>query len=98
MYARVLRAWVTSDQGWREVIDGMYDQRRKLALASKLDRRPADDSVVVPVFALQQGAARTHIERLWAVQDAVLAADVGEPDLKVYEVSLSGRLGPIPRH
>jgi hypothetical protein len=66
-----------------------YDQRRKPALASKLDRRPADDSVVVPVVALQQGAPRTHIERLWAVQDAMLAEGVGEPDLKVYEVSLS---------
>jgi hypothetical protein len=98
MYARVLRAWVTSDHGWREVIDGMYDQRRKLGLASKLDRRSADGPVVVPVVALQRGVGRTHIERLWAVQDALLAEGVGEPQMEVYEVSLSGRLGPIRRH
>ena len=95
MYARVLRAWVTCDQEWREVIDGMYDQRRKLGLASNLDRQRAEDPVVVPVVALQRGVERMSLNRLWAVQAALLAEGVGEPQLEVYEVSLSGRLSPI---
>lgn len=99
MYAGVLQAWVDDDgagtPGWRAVVTGMLDQRRQLGLAPRLALALPDQPVVVPVIAVQRGASRELISRLWRVQQALLDEGVGDPSLEVYEVSLSGRLDRI---
>ena len=99
MYARVLEAWVADDSdaspGWRAVIQGMYEQRRRLGLIPELALRLPDKPRVVPVVALQRGVTPVHIDRLWAIQRALLAEGEGDPELTVYEVSLSGRLDAL---
>jgi hypothetical protein len=99
MYARVLQAWIADDSddkpGWRAVIEGMYEQRRRLGIAPELPVRLPEQPKVVPVVALQRGVTQVHVQRLWAVQRALLAEGVGDPELSVYQVSLSGRLDEL---
>lgn len=95
MYARVMSAWVNDDDEWNSVIAGMVGQRQLLGLAPKGDFGLTGTPKIVPVVALQRGAPQHLIARMWAVQSALVEAGVGDPDLEVYEVSLSGRLDPL---
>ncbi len=94
MYASVLTEWITRDEDWFAVVEGTVEQRRRLGLIPRLEIS-ALKREVIPAVAVQRGANTKYMDRMWAVQDALIAAGVGYPDLKVYEVSLSGRLDSI---
>lgn len=96
MYARVLQAWLDADDtpgdGPREVLQGMLEQRKRLGLVTGFDATVAQSPRVTPLVALQRGASKTSLERMDKVRDALDAADLGIPPMKVYEVSLTGEL------
>jgi len=94
MYASVLTEWMKRDEDWFAVVEGMVKQRRRLGLISHLEMS-ALKREAIPAVAVQRGANTKYMDRMWAVQDALVATGAGHPDLKVYEVSLSGRLDPL---
>ncbi len=94
MYASVLTEWINRDEDWLAVVEGMVEQRRRLGLIPRLELSSLKREVT-PAVAVQRGANAKYMDRMWAIQDALIAAGVGHPDLKVYEVSLSGRLDYI---
>jgi len=94
MYASVLTEWMKRDEDWFAVVEGMVEQRRRLGLIPRLEMS-ALKREVIPAVAVQRGANTKYMDRMWAVQDALVAAGAGHPDLKVYEVSLSGRLDSL---
>lgn len=99
VYARLLDRWVrTAPAGTDtpvQVLRGMLDQRTRLGLAPPGRPDVADAPVVVPVVAIQRGANDKYLERMRAVQAALVQRGCGDPALEVYEVSMAGRLDPL---
>lgn len=92
MYARVLQHWVDLDGDWQATVTRMFGQRRALGVVSPAFQLPKLERKVVPAVAFQRIANPAFIARMYDVQDALIDAGVGDPDMKFYEVSLSGRL------
>lgn len=92
MYARILQRWVDEDDDWREVITKSLKQRRKIGLSAPGFKAADLQPRVVPAVAFQRVAKDVYIDRMYQVQDALLAAGVGDPDLEFYAVAPSGRL------
>ncbi|QZY29696.1 hypothetical protein [Nocardioides coralli] len=94
MYARVLQTWIDEDGHAlaREVLGDTLRQRRELGLCPKTDVTLPGRLSVRPVVALQRGATQKLKDRMLAVRDALNAADLGVPDVRVYEVSITGDL------
>lgn len=101
MYAKVLQHWINDSESrregneqasWRTVITKSFEQRQALGLTPRGFTLPDLQPVVVPVVAYQRIARETFLDRMFAVQAALLETPVGDAQLKFYEVSLSGRL------
>lgn len=93
MYARVLQRWVDLDKDrWKSVIEKVLDQRRKIGLVASDFKAKDLQPRVVPAVAFQRVANDVYIDRMYTVQDALLAAGIGDPDLKFFAVAPSGRL------
>ncbi len=92
MYARVLQHWIDHDPQWAQIITDVFRQREKLGLIPDGFTRPSLKRKVVPAVAFQRIASDKYIERMLAVQEALLRTPAGDPGLKFYEVSLPGRL------
>lgn len=93
MYARVLQRWVDEDTAhWKHVIEKTLDQRRKIGLAAPHFKAGDLQARVVPAVAFQRVANHGYIDSMYEVQDALLKAGVGDPELEFYVVAPSGRL------
>lgn len=97
MYSRMLQHWVDNDPGWQSTVTKVFEQRAALGLVSSDFVLPALQQRVVPAVAFQRIASPEYIKRMHAVQDALLEAGVGDPDLRFYAVAPSGRLDPHQR-
>ncbi len=99
VYARLLQRWVQAPPQGTDppvhVLEGMVEQRSRLGLAPASRPNLPTTPVVVPVVAVQRGAKDVYLERLKAVQQALLDRGSGDPNLEMYEVSLAGRLDPL---
>lgn len=94
MYARVLQRWIDEDTAWRGVVTAMFEQRKAIGLVPASFVLPDLRPKVVPAVAYQRIASLEYVRRMRAVQEALLVAGpgIGDPGLRFYEVSLSGRL------
>lgn len=101
MYAKVLQHWIDESEArppsdrwpsWRDIVTTSFEQRKLLGLTPAGFSLPALQPEVIPAVAYQRIAHPTYLDRMRAVQTALLNAGVGDPRLKFYEVSLSGRL------
>lgn len=99
VYAKLFERWVNAEAAGTptagEIVHGMLDQRQQLGLAKRISPYLADCPEVVPVVAVQRGAPDTYMEGFRKVQDALLTAGVGDPELELYEVTIAGRLVPL---
>ncbi len=72
VHARLLRMWLDEPHppaAARDVIDGMLSQRAHVGLARADSRLTlADDPKVIPMVAVQRGAAQTHLDGWRTVQ------------------------------
>jgi len=98
VYARLWERWLAATDLPHlagEILDGMAEQREALGL-SKPRTSTGTPTNVVPVVAVQRGASPVLLDDLRAVQRTLLEQGVGHPALELHEVSLSGRLTPLP--
>ncbi len=96
VYAELLRRWLGAQAlpaRPAEVLSGMLAQRAAVGLAPQGSVHAlADPPEVVPVVAVQRGAADTYLDGLRRVQRALLDRGVGYRTLLVYEINLAGEL------
>ncbi|GAB3862606.1 hypothetical protein GCM10028801_28410 [Nocardioides maradonensis] len=93
MYAQVLQRWVDEDKNhWKQIIEKTLEQRRRIGLAAPHFKAKDLQPRVVPAVAFQRVANQTFIDRMHQVQDALVHAGVGDPELEFYSVAPSGRL------
>ena len=92
VYARLLRLWTRHDPDAAEILSGMLSQRRDLRLATG-NPPVLSQPEVVPVLAVQRGLSREHRNRLTTVRDHLAGQGIEDATrLKIYEVTLAGRL------
>jgi len=93
MYANVLQRWVEDDKDhWKQIIEKTLEQRRKIGLSAPQFKAKDLQPRVVPAVAFQRVANKVYIDRMYEVQDTLLKAGVGDPELEFYAVAPSGRL------
>jgi hypothetical protein len=97
VYAWLFERWLRStdlpqDAQPLDVLRGMAHQRALLGLAEPVAERLPSIPPVVPVVAVQRGAAAAHLDGLRKVQAHLMAKNVGHPDLELCEVNMAGRL------
>lgn len=101
VYARLFEKWLGAtdlpvDGKPLEVLQGMAGQRAALGLAAPAGDRLRLKPAVVPVVAVQRGAAATHLDALRRVQAHLIEKGVGHPGLELHEVNMAGRLRRLP--
>jgi hypothetical protein len=93
VYARLLRLWSRHDPDAAEILSGMLDQRKRLGLIATATPAPRPQLDALPVVAVQRGMSQEHRHRLFAVLGHLRNQGIAEAaSLKVYEVTLAGRL------
>ncbi|HAS08941.1 MAG TPA: hypothetical protein DCS55_00220 [Acidimicrobiaceae bacterium] len=96
-YARLFSAWA-DERGPAAVDDikSMLDQRVDLGLTSARQRSLRSPLEVVPVVAIGGGASPAALERMRAVQQALVASGAGRDDLEIWQVEEIVRYSHIP--
>jgi hypothetical protein len=96
-YARLFQAWA-DERGSAAVddIQSMLDQRVALGLTSAPPRALRSPLDVVPVVAIGGAASPAALERMRAVQQALVASGVGRHDLEVWQVEEVVQYSRIP--
>jgi hypothetical protein len=93
VYARLLRLWARHDPDAAQILSGMISQRSELHLTSGNAPVVPSQPEVVPVVAVQRGMSREHRNRLATVRNHLAHHGIEDAtNLKVYEVTLAGRL------
>jgi hypothetical protein len=95
VYARLFNIWLQHDPDAAEILSGMIEQRKRLSLIKSqvpvLPSRPG----VIPVVAVQRGVSQELRDRLFTVCRHLTDQGIDEASqLRVYEVTLAGRLLP----
>jgi hypothetical protein len=87
VYADLVRAWATETSRPAQILNRMLQQRVRLGLSPELGVRLREPLDIVPVIAIG-GEVRSKIAltRLAEVQRALLANQVGWPNLEIWQV------------
>jgi hypothetical protein len=94
VYARLFQRWLERPdlpRAPRDVLIGEWQQRHELDLCGSVDSRLSAKPRVVPIVVVQRGTRRGLIEEFKVVQDRLCDAGVGYPDLRLWEVGMTGR-------
>jgi hypothetical protein len=94
VYAKLFERWLISTDvpaSPVEVLNGEWAQRHLLGLSPKPDARFAALPQVVPIVVLQRGTKPALIDEFRLVQSRLCNANVGYPDLELWEVGMTGR-------
>lgn len=97
MYARILQHWIDNDSTWSDTIRRVFEQRQALGLTPTGFNLPNLQPKVRPAVAFQRVASPEYLQRMYAVQEVLVQAGVGDRDLTFYAVAPSGRLDPHTR-
>jgi hypothetical protein len=93
VYARLLGLWLRHDPDAAEILAGMIEQRKRLSLVNSQTPVPSSHPGVAPILAVQRGMSQKLRDRLFTVRRHLIDQGVHEAtELKVYEVTLAGRL------
>lgn len=102
VYARLLSRWLQHDPKAAEILSGMIEQRERLGLINSQAPIPSPQPGAVPIVAVQRGMSQEHRDRLFTVRKHLSDHGIDEAsELKVYEVTIAGRLLPAdgkPQH
>ncbi|MFW5469508.1 hypothetical protein ACOCJ4_05615 [Knoellia sp. CPCC 206435] len=96
MYAKLLEYWIGVDSTWAETIRRTFQQRQELGLVSTDFSMPSRlEPRVVPAVAFQRTASGPYVDRMFKVQEHLVVDGVGDPGLRLYRASISGRLTQV---
>jgi hypothetical protein len=95
VYARLFNLWLQHDPDAAEILSGMIEQRKRLNLIKSQTPVLPSRLGVIPVVAVQRGVSQELRDRLLTARRHMTDQGIDEASqLRVYEVTLAGRLLP----